>query len=110
MTAATHYTGADVVCPNCHHRVAGARLTFRSVAEREAVVVSAETGVPVERLLRHDGTRKHARARWGLWVRLRDGHSWPNNRIARICGGVDPVTVLKAFQTLEREREKAGAA
>lgn len=97
------YKGADVVCPHCRQHVPGARLTYRAVAEREAAAVAAETGAPAAEMLRRDGTRKHARARWLLWTRLRDGHRWPLGRIARVCGGFDPGTVLKAMQTLDRE-------
>lgn len=104
------YTGADVVCPHCSRAVPGARLTHRTIAEREADVVALGTGVPKAILLAGDaGGRTFARARWALWLRLKELHRWPMARIARVCGGLDPSTVLYALRILERERSSDAA-
>lgn len=102
MTERKVDASADVVCPHCGGHVPGARLTFRSIALREAHEIAALTNTTVEELL--GKRRRHTRARWALWDRLSTAHDWPNARIARILGNTDSSTVFRALQVLRAEQ------
>lgn len=76
MTELKVDSSADVVCPHCGGHVPGARLTFRSIALREAHEIAVLKNTTVEELL--GKRRRHTRARWALWDRLSTTHGWPS--------------------------------
>lgn len=102
MTELKVDSSADMVCPHCGGHVPGARLTFRSIALREAHEIAVLKNTTVEELL--GKRRRHTRARWALWDRLSTTHGWPNARIARVLGNTDSSTVLRALQVLRAEQ------